>query len=36
MGSNLDHTDTMEGLTTVALTYSQCHQLMSILQAHAF
>ena len=34
MGSNLDHTDTMEELTTVALTSSQCHQLMSMLQAH--
>ena len=33
MGSNLDHTDTMEDLTTVALTSSQCHQLMSMLQA---
>ena len=34
MGSNLDHTDTMEDLTTVALTSSQCHQLMSMLQAY--
>ena len=34
MGSNLDHIDTMEDLTTVALTSSQCHQLMSMLQAH--
>ena len=34
MGSNLDHTDNMEDLTTVALTSSQCHQLMSMLQAH--
>ena len=34
MGSNLDHTDTMEELTTMALTSSQCHQLMSMLQAH--
>ena len=29
MGSNLDHTDNV-----VALTSSQCHQLMSMLQAH--
>nr|XP_023882015.1 uncharacterized protein LOC111994377 [Quercus suber] len=34
MGSNLDHTDSMKELTTVALTSSQCHQLMSMLQAH--
>ena len=34
MGSNLDHTNIMEELTTVALTSSQCHQFMSMLQAH--
>ena len=34
LGSNLDNADSMEELTTIALTSSQCHQLMSILQAH--
>ena len=34
LGSNLDNADSMEELTTVALTSSQCHQLMSILHAH--
>ena len=31
LGSNLDNADSMEEVTTVALTSSQCHQLMSIL-----